>query len=194
MACVRGRCPCWPQAEPFDAAEMDLLAAVRMWVGEVCYPKGGTGGEHLWAAVRTRCLAVRCHRRAYVLSTLVHHRREADNNRVYRVHYCPAMACVGDDRTKAQWLLDLGVCPNIVGAVHGKFEGWNGGSVHPGRPPQGCVYPPAQYGWATAVKDLLLSAGMCPVGGCTPAAISQLRQWHRWHGRRSRRLWAAVMG
>ena len=181
MCCVRGRCPCpcWPQAGPFDAAEMDLLNAVKTYM-HVLF------GEQLWPSIQARFLAVQPHRRAHVLSTLC-------KNSLYPEFDMTLLGWVREDQEKAQWVLNMGVCPNIAGAfvlprprVESTWRGWSGGPLHPGRPPQDKLRSPLVYD-KCLVDLMLLSAGAYP-----KHASDQRRQWHRWHGRAARRLWAAL--
>lgn len=192
MACVRGRCPCWPQAERFDAAEMALLSAIRIYMWR--FP---CSRDKLWLMIQQRCEAVRPGRRAYALSTCV---QERDGD-------CCSITILGWGRmTKLQleWLVNQGVCPNLWGVWTREFSGWTKGSAHPGRPVQtGLVYGQLQYGlyaqalYQETVGDLLLAAGAYPVVTGSVRVVhaksttTLLRQWHAWHARASRRVWAA---
>ncbi len=184
---MRGRCPCWPQAEPFDAAEMDLLAAMQAFINS-------TNSSRLWAKIEEKSLALRRHRRAYVLSTVLGDCR-------YSTHEVTLLGWVAYDGGKVRWLMDSGVCPNLAATQRrpGAF-GWIMGPVHPGRPAQDTKpLCPFQQGTALESIDLLLlAAGSYPVsGGLYRSRESMVgiyqRQWHAWHARASRRLWLAAM-
>lgn len=192
MACVPGRCPCWPRTEPFDAAEMDLLAAVRGYMGA-----DFDAEEALWASIPSRCLAVRRHRRAYVLSVIVNQAGIS----AYRMTLLGWQQFIMADIKRMQWVLDQGVCPNIAGAyVPDSLKGWAGGAEHPGRPTQAALRSPLAF-FATSVHVLrpLLGAGAYPVDSQPlrmedagfVAASTLWARWRAWHGRASRRLWAA---
>ena len=172
MACVPGKCPCWPQAELFDAAEMDLLAIVRDLMVHYTFESRHV----LWARVVTQSLAVRPRRRGYVLSTTVN-----------------GMTVLGQmrfDAASVRYLLYVGVCPNIS-RCRDAF-GWGGGPRHPGRPEQSNLVNFFVHGLASdVIEDLLLSAGACPRYDGYNFRI-QLRQWLAWHARASQRAWAAV--
>jgi hypothetical protein len=180
MACVRGRCPCWPQAEPFDAAELRLLDAMRAFL----YREG------LWAKIQAQALFVRPHRRGYVLSTII------GNKNVVRTRTLIGRA---HSKKRMQWLLGSGVCPNVSAAYQRRDTPvWRvGNDVHPGRPRQNDLWSTLQDPFVRSeTRDLLLAAGAYPgidtvtFGHCL--AMLQ-RQWHAWHGRASRRLWAAAV-
>jgi hypothetical protein len=197
MACVRGKCPCWPQAEPFDAAEMDLLAIVREIMSEFSLQYF----KLLWESLVTQSLTVRPRRRGYVLSTFV-----CGRTLLGRMRY---------DATRLHWLLNVGVCPNVVWFLGKKnfAFGWAGGRHHPGRPvqrnlvsPLWCWVPGYQMNNPTretthargrdAIEDLLLSAGACPLYGgpnFRARGPTLTRQWLAWHARASRRAWAATV-
>lgn len=186
--CVKDRCPCWPQAEPFDGAEMDLLAAMQKFCD--------CNLDALWAQLQAQCVAVRRHRRGYVLSTFV--RKSAlvtwyDTSLLGHV-----LGHVYDCAKRVDWMLQQGVCPNIAGKVRGDI-GWHTGPVHPGRPHQDDIRSPLTEGLATrAALDLLLLAGAYPIlrlsviPTCLPPRSTLTRQWHAWHGRTARRAWTAV--
>lgn len=197
MACVRGRCPCWPQPEPFDFAEMALLDAVHSFVMTV----PSAVDELLWARIQTKCQAVRGHRRAYVLSTPIAH--GGDTRYHYAVTIIGWATCMTVEQV--EWLLNLRVCPNISGACRSRQPlGWTNGPKHPGRPSQDTLFGPlarcALIADGDTKKLLFLSAGayswprsLHGLGVPRDPAESLLRrQWHAWHGRASRRLWTAV--
>jgi hypothetical protein len=178
MACVRGWCPCWPQAEPFDAAELDLLDAMVAFVNHYGF----------WAQIQAQALAVRPRRRGYVLSTIIGLKNTVCKRTL--------LGWVPYHKEKVEWLLDSGVCPNVSGAYR-STPVWRVGNVHPGRPAQDDLYSPLQDAFTTPdIRGLLLAAGAYP--GDSSATIGQClfalqRQWHAWHGRSSRRLWAAAV-
>jgi hypothetical protein len=178
-SCVSGRCPCWPQDEPFDTAEMNLLATVQKYIDDDNWP--------LWDSIQTQTLAGGLARRAYVLSTLVCPVR-------YGTYTISLLGWVRCDPVKVQWLLDVGVCPNISG-THRSQEavGWTGGPVHPDRPPQRALHSPL-YDAVIATRELLLAAGAYPrLMGIGAKHVTTLRQrWHAWHGRLSRRVWVSL--
>jgi hypothetical protein len=180
MACVRGKCPCWPQAEPFDAAEMDLLAIVREIMSEFSLQYF----KLLWESLVTQSLAVRPRRRGYVLSTFV-----CNRTLLGRMRY---------DAARLHWLLNVGVCPNVVWFLGKNFAfGWAGGRRHPGRPAQRNLVSPFTHARGrNAIEDLLLSAGACPLYGrpnFRARGPTVTRQWLAWHARASRRAWAATV-
>ena len=187
MACVRGRCPCWPQAEPFDAAELSLLDAMRAFI----YQEGS------WAKIQAQALFVRPHRRGYVLSTII------GNKNVVRSRTLIGWALHSKERhckERMQWLLDSGVCPNVSAAYQRRDTPvWRvGNDVHPGRPRQDYLWSTLQDPFVRSeARDMLPAAGAYPgidtvtFGGHCLVALQ--RQWHAWHGRASRRLWAAVV-
>jgi hypothetical protein len=176
MACVRGRCPCWPQVEPFDAAEMALLGTVQEFMTEYT----SRASLVLWARVVKKTLDIRPRRRAYVLSTPV--------NGVI------LLGRVRFETGRLRWLLTLGVCPNSFWCLDAL--GWTGGPLHPGRPAQCNLISPFAYGFdSDEISDLLLSAGACPQLGGTTARVQRpaaTRQWSAWHARASRRTWTAM--
>lgn len=181
MCCLRGRypCPCWPQAEPFDKAEMDLLTAMRSYVNSFGY-------DLPWTSIQRGCVAVARHRRAYVMSTLLgsHHHATCDVTLLGWVRY---------DYGKTQWLLNHGVCPNISWARrHLEVRGWIEGPLHPGRPLQNLLCPIVNLTPEMATKKLLLLAGAYPRADAAIAPALR-RQWHAWHGRASRCVWARVL-
>jgi hypothetical protein len=191
MACTPGVCPCWPQVEPFDAAEMALLAAVQ----ELMQNHIPGLSSDLWARIVKRTLKVVPRRRGYVLSTMITHKYA-----VFRKPTLLAWAVRECNRPKVQWLLDCGVCPNVGTVFRSQVHYWCAGPKHPGRPDQAfCISPFRElYSPVNSRKngmDLLLSAGAypdvdpCRVGKKTVATLQ--RQWRAWHGRTSRRLWAA---
>jgi hypothetical protein len=193
IACVRGRCPCWPQTEPFDDAEMALLKAMRTFVDW----KTVQECEFLWAQVQTCSLAVRRSRRPYVLSTFIAYPTCAFLTRTL-------LGWVEGDTEKQQWLLDVGVCPNISATRFDRpaTSGWTGGPVHPGRPLAIFCTSPLEDKPSVRGTDLLLAVGAYPVHrqaayvlqGCVlPVPLGVLRRrWRGWHARASRRLWAAL--
>jgi hypothetical protein len=180
MACVRGKCPCWPQAEPFDAAEMDLLHSVRAHLKSPL-------NVRLWANIQTQSAAVRRHRLAYVLSALI-----TNGSSPY---HTTLLWTVRNDTAKVQWLLNVGVCPNIMASLPSS-TGWKGGAVHPGRPAS--TYGPLEC-CGDDVVGLFLTAGAYPRDtyeagmNASDLALTLQRQWHAWHARGSRRVWSATM-
>jgi hypothetical protein len=179
MACVRGRCPCWPQTEPFDTAEMELLSAVREYISPpTCWNR-----EACWLRIQERCQAVQPRRRAYVLSTLV----TQDSGMYYS--YTTLRRAV-DNKVELEWLVNQGVCLNTAGVFSSSALGWTGGSAHPGRPSWNVLYGPFLLTEAWSVKGLLLGAGAYPPRVSLLKDMS--RHWHAWHARASRRLWAAL--
>jgi hypothetical protein len=191
MACVPGRCPCWPQAEPFDAAEMALLKTVQ--AGVTAHWSAEEAPEALWRNIQTQCLPVRRHRRAYILSVPL-------ARPIYNGYDITLLRWTSNDMPKVQWLLDVGVCPNIA-AASVTFECWKActwGRVHPGRPLQASVISPLSFTRIDSkIWDLFVTAG------AYDAAMEDLmprmsarrwrRQWNRWHGRSGRRAWAAAV-
>lgn len=185
MACVPGRCPCWPQTEPFDAAEMALLTTVR--AGATAHPSAEEAPEALWTKIQTQCLAVRRRRRAYVLSVTF--------ARPMHAYDITVLKWAVKDMCKVQWLLDVGVCPNIAVAYS---TAWAGGRVHPGRPRQATVISPFAFTTTNSkIWNLFVTAGAYDTGMeyhvSRTSAHRWCRQWHRWHGRSGRRAWAAVV-
>jgi hypothetical protein len=190
MACVPGRCPCWPQTEPFDAAEMALLKTVQ--AGVLAHWSAKEAPEALWTKIQTQCLAVRRHRRAYALSVTL-------PRPMYNGYHITLLRWTGNDMCKVQWLLDVGVCPNIA-AASVTFEYWKActlGRVHPGRPRQAMVISPFAFTRTLNIWDLLVLAGAYDpaMQRYMPVTFAHRwrRQWHRWHGRSKRRAWAAVV-
>jgi hypothetical protein len=176
MACVPGKCPCWPQAELFDAAEMALLTTERDLMVHYTFESRHV----LWARVVTQSLAVRSRRRGYVLSTFV----------------CgsTALARMRFDAPSVRYLLYLGVCPNS--AQCREVFGWVKGPCHPGRPEQSNLVSLYSNEFASdVIEDLLLSAGAYPVYPYSFGARSLTtltRQWCAWHARASRRTWTVI--
>jgi hypothetical protein len=175
MACVPGKCPCWPQAEPFDDAEMDLLATVQKLMRSVLF----CSTQFLWEEVVTHSLAVRPRRLGYVLSTFVNGRT--------------LLGRMSEDAARVCWLLHSGICPNIAWTL-GIF-GWAGGRRHPGRPAQPDLVSPLIHTRSRHVFGGLLSAGAYPVYSCSFGGqwlTTLTRQWLAWHARASRRTWTAL--
>ncbi len=81
---------CWPQAEPFNAAEMALLASVEAWSSTPRQDR-----QHLWEVIQTQSLAVRPRRRGYVLSVLM--------NSEPSFHFA-LLPWVLHEKDKMQWL------------------------------------------------------------------------------------------
>jgi hypothetical protein len=180
MTCVRGRCPCWPQAELFDAAEMVLLDTALEYIST-------PSREHLWAKIKAQSRSVRPRRRGYVLSTMFRRNRDGLTLLGKVVYY----------RGRLLWLLNQGVCPNIMGAhlsPSHDVPAWAGQRLHPGRPLQAYVKSPFSFGNLAGNFDLLLLAGAYPMPVQHMVGYAQLqRQWHRWHGRTFRRLWTGLI-
>jgi hypothetical protein len=181
MACIRGRCPCWPQAEPFDDAEMHVLTFLRdNMMAITCLES-----DSFWAKLQSLTQAVRCHRRAYVLSTFVNYQFSVT-----------LLGHVSSCTSHVQWLLDVGVCPNMGSAwSRPRVRTWTGGPVHPGRPAQTALCSPLDRAFVgDGTVKLLLLAGAYPVQtrrGVLPLPLLRC-QWRAWHARASRRLWAAL--
>ncbi len=185
MSCDRGRCPCWPQAEPFDAAEMALAVTIRAWMHTL-----DTMSQHVaWLQMQAQCRAVRPQRRAYLLSMVV---KRGDSD--FLLSNVSLIGLMFHNPEKVQWLLNEGVCPNIAMASGQGWRGWSGGIEHPGRPPQTMVHSVIRFASHAGIINLLLRAGAYPLPADHLSGYGVLRrqQWHRWHGRASRRLWAAT--
>jgi hypothetical protein len=194
MCCVRGRCPCWPRAEPFDDAEMDLLSAVFQFVALSNFWNANELHE-CWVKIQARSLAVRPSRRAYVLSTCIW-------TSPWTTFDLTLLSYVRYERAKMQWLLDQGVCPNMLGARCRRpaTSGWSAGPVHPGRPCRKDMFVAAEDVFISNGGDLLLLSGGYPVHHghayfnlLSVCHLSLLQiQWRAWHGRASRRLWTVL--
>jgi hypothetical protein len=188
MGCVRGKCPCWPQAEPFDAAEMCLLDAMREYINN-----GSARRDCLWAEIQVRSQALGRRRRAYVLSTLL----AVNFGTCFKV---TLLGWVASDYAQLQWLLSIGVCPSMA-SIHRCDDGpgWLKGPLHPGRCSDDLLYSPMIHGAADDTMHALLAAGAFPGVRtylntlCPHVLLSPFRrQWFMWHGRASRRLWTAA--
>jgi hypothetical protein len=145
-------------------------------------------------STRLEGMAVRGHRRAYVLSTLM----ATNTTRSPLAFDMTLLGMVRHVRANALWLLNLGVCPNIAGARRRRgTRAWSKGSAHPGRPARDVSYVLSNTCPDTPM-DLLLAAGARPVDfgfhwTHGPSVTVLQRQWQAWHGRASRRLWASLV-
>lgn len=179
------RCPCWPQQEPFDAAEVNVLRIAKTLAGLL---SACIWSEDVWEALHTSCETLPRHRVAYVLSTFVY----ADD----RVSFT-LLWLVSHRFYEAQWLLQQGVCPNMDCYRGTAFKGWQRGSAHPGRPPAWgrITHAPLQTCRPDLVGQLKTAAlflgyGAYPTHPRASFAPAR-RQWHQWHARMSRRQWVA---
>jgi hypothetical protein len=192
MCCVPGRCPCWPREQPFDAAEVRVLTCIQNLF---------RSKDHSWRArfekVKEASTGVDRRRLSYVLSTAAWWDEEYSQTLLMLVAY---------HKHLAEWVLNVGVCPNIGGYCHGydgDYRGWQGGVLHPGRPPRRGLRIMLQWAGYSSVQDHRISHFLAY--GAYPGATDQERegyklqfphalgQWHRWHARASRRLWVFVL-
>lgn len=179
------RCPCWPQQEPFVAAEVNVLRIAKT-LSELL--SACIWSEDLWDALQASCGSLPRHRVAYVLSTFVYSGERVSFTLLWLVSH---------RFHKAQWLLRQGVCPNMDCYRGTAFKGWQGGSAHPGRPPAWgrIAHAPLQ----TCRPDLVgqfKTAALFLGYGAYPTDLRAWwaparRQWHQWHARMSRRQWVA---
>jgi hypothetical protein len=186
MCCASQKCPCWPREGLFDAAEMDVLRVVKRIVRlRYSFQDASTGLEEL----RHRCRAVQRHRLPYVMSTFVH-------NDVTFTSTTLLMCCAFNNKN-AQWVLEQGVCPNVGQApMTADHKGWVEGPEHPGRPVHAslmtCTEAREDAVDVEGAADPFHTFGAYPVHRFSTAIIWK-RQWHAWHGRASRRRWAACV-
>jgi hypothetical protein len=82
---------------------MDLLDSVRAYVNSA-------GSVRCWASMRAQTEGVRRHRLAYVLSTSIGDCRLSSFN-------ATLLWAVTFETCKLQWLLNIGVCPNIAASM-----------------------------------------------------------------------------
>jgi hypothetical protein len=176
MCCTPGRCPCWPQQEPFNDAEMDVLRTLQDMV--MLSPS-----RALWTRLQKGCLILRRRRVPYVLSTHVRHY-------VTRWSVTPLFYADCIVRNELEWLLGQGVCPNMTIVDDKHYTGWVAGRVHPGRP---ALRRHHLHQLKPAVDVLLRAHGSYPMHSMLfppePAVSLLQRQWRRWHGRAARRVW-----
>jgi hypothetical protein len=196
MCCTPGRCPCWPREQPFDASEIRVLTCIRNLLGTA------VGSYHCRARfeeVKEASTPVDRRRLSYVLSTSVR------GYAVYSVYSQTLLTYVSYDKHFSEWVLNVGVCPNVGGSFQlsdGDYHGWQGGSLHPGRPPLRGLCLSLEYASCNdySAVSRLMAYGAYPIATDRQQRGKRFkllrsdaqRQWYRWHARASRRQWLSV--